>query len=134
MIKILIAEDSNVIQKILKDVLAKQKDFEIVGQALNGEDAVKMALKLNPDVIIMDYRMPKMNGPQAIKAIMSMNPKPIMVFTSAEPADQIKQEVLGLGALAFMAKPNTLNYEELGLKLTTNIQTISRMKPAKRSY
>jgi chemotaxis response regulator CheB len=134
MIKLVVAEDSNVIQRLLAKVLTKEKGIEIVGQAADGEEAVKLALKLNPDLIIMDYRMPKMNGPAAIKAIMSMNPKPILVFTSAEPVDKIKQEVMELGASGFMAKPNSLNYDELEIRLLSTIKTLSKLKPKKRTY
>ena len=134
MTKIVIAEDSNVIQRVLKTVLSKEKGFEIVGMASNGEEVVSMNDSLSPDIIIMDYRMPKMNGVDAIKKIMSTNPTPIMVFTSAEPAEDVQKEVMGLGAVGFMPKPRSVNYNEIAPRMIMNIKTLSRMKPAKRSY
>ena len=134
MIKILIAEDSNVIQRVLKTLLSKEKNFEIVGMASNGEEVVALNDSLSPNLIIMDYRMPKMNGSDAIKQIMSTKPTPIMVFTSAEPADTIQKEVMDLGAVGFMPKPRSVNYSEIGPRMVMNIKTLSRMKPAKRSY
>lgn len=134
MTKILIAEDSNVVQRILKTVLSKDKSIEIVGQAMNGEEAVTMSQELKPDMIIMDYRMPKKNGKEAIKDIMSQDPRPILVFTSAEPADAVQKEVLDLGAVGFMPKPKSMNYDEISARLMMNIKTLSRMKPTKRIY
>lgn len=134
MTKILIAEDSNVIQRVLKTILSKDKSFEVVGMAANGEEVITMNDSLSPDIIIMDYRMPKMNGAEAIKKIMSTNPTPIMVFTSAEPADEVQKEVMALGAVGFMPKPRSVNYDEIAPRMVMNIKTLSRMKPAKRTY
>ena len=132
--KILIAEDSNVIQRMLKTVLDKENGFDIVGQAMNGEEAIAMNDSLSPDIVIMDYRMPKVSGVDAIKKIMSSKPVPILVFTSAEPEDKIQKEVMDLGAVGFMAKPKSMNYNEITPRLVMNIKTLSRMKPAKRTY
>lgn len=132
--KVLIAEDSSVIQKMLTGVLEKDKSIEIVGLASDGEAAVKKTLELRPDIVLMDYRMPKQNGPEAIKQIMSQVPTAILVITSAEPFEEKRREVMGLGALGFMEKPKSMDYNSLATKLVTQIKTLGRIKPARRTY
>ena len=134
MTKVLIAEDSSVIQKLLTAVIEKDKAVTIVGTANNGEEAVTKTLDLRPDIVLMDYRMPKQNAPEAIKQIMSQVPTPILIITSAEPFEEKRKEVMGLGALGFMEKPKNMDYNGLALKLMTQIKTLSRIKPARRTY
>lgn len=132
--KVFIAEDSNVIQKLLLGILQKDKTIEVVGTASDGETAVKQIAQAKPDFVILDYRMPKMNGPEVIKALMSSTPVPIMVLTSAEPFDVKKKEVMDLGAVGFMEKPKSMDYNGIAIQLITNIKTLSRLKPSKRTY
>jgi two-component system, chemotaxis family, protein-glutamate methylesterase/glutaminase len=134
MTKVLIAEDSTIIQKLLASVLSKDASIQVVGMASNGQEAVDKTVELKPDIILMDYRMPKQNAPEAIKQIMSTQPTPILVITSAEPAEEKKNEVMKLGAVGFMEKPKNMDYNALSIKLVTNVKTLSRLKPAKRSY
>lgn len=132
MTKVLIAEDSTIIQRLLSDVLKKDKTIEVVGIAGDGLDAVEKAKTLNPDIVLMDYRMPKQNAPAAIKQIMSTNPKPIMVITSAEPFEEKRKEVMDLGAVGFMEKPKNMDFNALSSKLISQVQVLSRLKPNKR--
>lgn len=134
MVKILITEDSSVIQKMLKGILEKEKTFEIVGISSDGEDACLKVEQLKPDVILMDVRMPKMTGVEAIKKIMSENPTPIIVLTSVEPVSDIKSEVLKYGAVSFMEKPKALDYSSIASKLINEIKILSRLKLSKRVF
>ncbi|HEY9840041.1 MAG TPA: response regulator [Candidatus Obscuribacterales bacterium] len=134
MTRVLIAEDSTVIQKLLQGILIKDKSIEIVAIAADGEAAVRDVRQYKPDFVIMDYRMPKQNAPECIKQIMSDTPVPIMVFTGADPTEPKKQEVMALGAVGFMEKPKTMDYNPIATKMIMNIKTLSRLKPAKRSY
>ncbi|HEY9839327.1 MAG: response regulator [Candidatus Sericytochromatia bacterium] len=132
--RVVIAEDSSVIQKMLTGVLEKDKSIEIVGTASDGESAVKKTLELRPDIVLMDYRMPKQNAPDCIKQIMSQQPTAILIITSAEPFEEKRKEVMGLGALGFMEKPKSMDYNSLATKLVTQIKTLGRIKPARRTY
>lgn len=134
MTKILIAEDSSVIQKMLKGIIEKEKTFEIVGTSIDGEDACKKVESLKPDIVLMDVRMPKMGGVDAIKKIMSENPTPIIVITSAEPVGEIKAEVMKYGAVGFMEKPKALDYGSISAKLISDIKTLSKLKLSKRTF
>ena len=134
MTKILIAEDSTLIQKLLKNILTKEASFEIVGTAYDGESVCIMAEKLIPDIILMDIRMPKMSGLEAIKKIMSENPTPIIVLTSFEPAEEIKAQALKYGAVSFILKPKALDYSFVSTKLINDIKTFSRVKLTKKAF
>ncbi|PKL77569.1 MAG: hypothetical protein CVV27_05085 [Candidatus Melainabacteria bacterium HGW-Melainabacteria-1] len=134
MTKVLIAEDSSVIQKMIAGVLEKDKSIQVVGQASDGQTAVTQTQELRPDIVLMDYRMPKQNAPEAIKQIMSQFPTPILVITSAEPFEEKRKEVMGLGAVGFMEKPKSMDYNSISVKLLTQVKTLSRLKPARRTY
>lgn len=134
MTKVLVVEDSSVIQKMITTVLEKDKTIQIVGAANDGQDAVKKTQDLRPDIVLMDYRLPKQNAPDCIKQIMSQFPTPILVITSAEPADEKRREVMDLGAVGFMEKPKSMDYNSISVKLLTQVKTLSRIKPARRSY
>lgn len=131
---VLIAEDSQVIQKLLREVLSKDKSIEIVASTLDGESTVREAKALKPDVVLMDYRMPKLNAPEMIKAIMSDTPLPILILTSAEPTEPKKKECLELGAAGFLAKPKGMDYSSISTQLLAQIKTLCRLKPSKRTY
>ncbi len=134
MTNVLIADDSTIIQKLISGVLQKDSSINIVGLAGNGQEVVEKTRELKPDIILMDYRMPKQNAPEAIKQIMSTQPTPILVITSAEPVDEKKSEVLKLGAVGFMEKPKNMDFNPLSVTLLTNIKTLSRLKPSKKTY
>ena len=68
-IRVLIADDHTIVRIGLKALLGAEKDIEIVGEAKNGEMAVKEAMRLQPDVVIMDLMMPKMDGAAATAAL-----------------------------------------------------------------
>jgi DNA-binding NarL/FixJ family response regulator len=89
-IRLLIADDHKVVRRGLHFFLTTQKDFEIVGEAVNGAEAVQMAKKLNPDVILMDLSMPVMNGVDATKEIRTFNELvKIIILTSYADQDHV---------------------------------------------
>src|SRR5690625_1152883 len=75
LIRVLLVDDHVVVRQGLKMVLGLEEDFEIVGEASNGEEAVVQAAKLQPDVVLMDLLMPVMNGVDAIRAIKARQPE-----------------------------------------------------------
>lgn len=75
MIKILITDDHPIVRSGLRALLSSQSDFEIVGEADNGEEAVRSAISLVPDLILMDLQMPILDGLGAIKQIREKLPK-----------------------------------------------------------
>ncbi|MBT2678017.1 response regulator transcription factor [Bacillus sp. ISL-35] len=89
-IKVLIADDHHVVRRGLAFFLRTQEHLEIVGEAGNGKEAVKLAEKLNPDIILMDLIMPEMNGIEATKVIKAKNPDiKIMMLTSYSDQEHV---------------------------------------------
>lgn len=106
--RILIADDSAFMRKVLVSILSAEPQFEVVGEARDGKEAVSLSESLKPDVITMDINMPHMDGLQATELIMSSQPKPIVIVSSEsrEGAD-ITLKALELGAIDFVPKPNS---------------------------
>ncbi len=109
-IKVLIVDDSGFFRRRLKEIFSTTRQFEIVGMAENGRDAVDKTLQLSPDVITMDYEMPVMDGISAVKEIMSKKPTPILMFSSLTyESAKITLDALQAGAVDFLPK----NFEEI---------------------
>ena len=107
-IRVLVADDSAFMRKVLVSILNADTQFEVVGEARDGREAVSQNEALNPDVVTMDINMPHMDGLQATEVIMSSKPKPIVIVSSEsrEGAD-ITLKALELGAIDFIAKPSS---------------------------
>ena len=89
-IKILIADDHAIVRYGLASLIATQPDMEVVGQARNGKEAVDLALKANPDIVIMDLSMPKMDGVEATSVLHDRLPSVrIVILTSFVASDGI---------------------------------------------
>ena len=82
-IKVLIADDHTIVRAGLTALLGTEKDIEVVGEAKNGAEAVSNAVELNPDIVIMDLMMPKMDGVEATKELLRKAPsvKTILLTT-----------------------------------------------------
>jgi len=103
MIKTLIVDDSPLVRDILKDFLESEGSFQIVGEAENGQDGVKKAKELNPDLVTMDYEMPVMNGLDAITEIRKFSSCGIVVISTHDTA-KMAYEATVKGAHEFFAK------------------------------
>ena len=102
-IRILIADDHPVFREGLKTILDKP-GLAVVGEAATGVEAVAQAAALNPDIILLDVRMPKMDGLQALRAIKALNPRiPVIILTTYESNDFLWSAILG-GAAGYVLK------------------------------
>jgi two-component system chemotaxis response regulator CheB len=90
LIRLLLAEDSAVQREFLLSILEESGAFEIVGTAANGEEAVEMAARLRPDIILMDCHMPKLDGIRATRIIMETCPVPIVMTSAIGTASEVK--------------------------------------------
>lgn len=103
-IRILVADDHAIVRTGLSSLLGTQKDFTVVGEADDGESVVALSRELNPDVIIMDYRMPKLDGAAATGKIHETQPGvKILILTSYGEAEGIARAIR-LGAAGAMMK------------------------------
>ncbi len=102
--KILIADDHPLLCEALCQTLSKEPDMEVVGKAGNGEEAVNMASKLKPDIIIMDIIMPKFDGIEASKRIKSSEPNIAILILTAYDDDNYVLGLLEAGAAGYLLK------------------------------
>ncbi|MGY2463853.1 chemotaxis-specific protein-glutamate methyltransferase CheB [Vreelandella sulfidaeris] len=103
-IRVVIADDSQVARDVLRDILSRDGDIEIAGEATNGREAVELAKRLAPQLITMDLNMPVMDGLSAIEEIMYHKGIPILVVSDRSDA-QTAYRALEAGALEVMPKP-----------------------------
>ena len=103
-IKILIADDHEVVRTGLAAIFGFDKNFKVVGQAENGRDAVRLAQSLKPDVVIMDLMMPQMNGVDATREILSCQPKTrVLILTTYAEATDLRRAI-DAGAVGAISK------------------------------
>ena len=105
MIKILIADDSIFMRKLLSDLFEEQPDFKVVGVAHNGKDAVEKTAQLSPDLLTMDVNMPVMDGLEALAIIMKEHPLTVVMISSmTKTGAEATFRALELGAVDFISK------------------------------
>ncbi len=103
-IKVLIADDHSLMRQGLKQILELENDIEVIAQASNGTEAVKLARELQPDVILMDINMPEVSGLQAIKELKERkSPSRIIVLTIHEDREYLFK-TLQMGAEGYVLK------------------------------
>ena len=111
-IKLLIVDNCETVRQSIKSVMAFEDNIEIVGEAVNGIKAVELSSKLNPDVILMDLKMPEMDGLEATRIINKNNPAIKIIALTGLNGDGKKQEIIKAGASFFFSK-DKLSIEEL---------------------
>ena len=105
MIRVLIADDSAFMRKVLSDLFHKQSDFDVVGTAMNGKDAISKVKQLKPDLLTMDVNMPVMDGLNALAVIMEECPLPVVMLSSlTQEGTDATVRALSLGAVDFISK------------------------------
>ena len=103
-IKILLAEDHVVVREGTRELVQHEPDMEVVGEASDGEEAIELATKLRPDVVVMDIAMPKLNGIEATKRIKALNPATVVLILTAYENDQYIFALLEAGAAGYLLK------------------------------
>ena len=102
MIHILLADDEELVRTGLRMILRSEPDLEVVGEAVNGEDALRKVSELGPDVLLLDLRMPDVDGLAVLRRLPTGAP-PVVVLTTFD-TDANVQEALLAGAAAFLLK------------------------------
>jgi DNA-binding NarL/FixJ family response regulator len=102
--RILVADDHEVVRQGIRTILASRPDWEICGEAVNGQEAIQLAKSLHPDAIIMDITMPVMSGLEAARQLTKSNGSvPILIFTMHE-SRSLANSVQETGARGFVFK------------------------------
>ncbi|MDH5696627.1 MAG: response regulator transcription factor, partial [Dehalococcoidia bacterium] len=102
--RILIADDHAVLREGMRNLLEREKDFEVVGEAGDGEEAVKLSSELKPDVVIMDIVMPKLGGIEATKLIKQASPATAIFVLTAYSDIRYIVGLLEVGACGYLLK------------------------------
>ena len=137
MIKVLIVEDSQTSLEFLVYLLELDKDIQVIGTAKDGKKAVELAKRKNPDVIVMDINLPKMNGFEATRMIMENNPVPNIIVSAAYDVKETATalHVLEAGAVASVNKPKGIghpDHENLANQLLLTVKLMSEVKVVTR--
>jgi NarL family two-component system response regulator LiaR len=103
-ISILIADDHPLLRDGIVQLLAKEDDFAVVGQAADGEEAVKLADEKSPDVVLMDIEMPKMDGLDATRQIKTARPEISVLILTVHDDEEYIAAVLDAGAAGYLLK------------------------------
>ncbi|WP_313758424.1 response regulator transcription factor [Tissierella sp.] len=106
-ISVIIADDHALIREGIKQILELEKDITVIGQAGNGEEAFIMAMELNPDIILLDINMPKLNGIEALKKFKDMGIKSKIIILTIHEDKEYILKTLKLGANGYMLKDSS---------------------------
>lgn len=103
-IKILLADDHTIVRQGLKLILSADPDMEVIGEAANGREAVELAQKLRPDVVLMDVAMPDWNGIEATRRLIETNGRIKILVLSMHKEAVYVREILRAGARGYILK------------------------------
>jgi len=103
-IRLLIADDHLIVRQGLRLILETEPGFELIGEASDGAEAVQLATKLQPDVVLMDLRMPNVDGITAIKQLRAKQPQIEIVILTTFNEDELMREGLQAGARGYLLK------------------------------
>ena len=117
-IRVLVVEDNSFWQEIIVRKLQEQANLQVIAVVADGLEAVHNAEELQPDLMLLDIGLPRMNGIEVAKRVRKMAPAVRILFVSADSCSDIIREALRLGALGYVYKPN------VGSDLLPTIQAV----------
>ena len=103
-VRILIADDHEVVRRGIAAQIAQHPEWEVVAEATNGRDAVELALQLKPDLTVLDLTMPELNGLAAASRIVAGFPEARILILTVHDSEQLVREVLAAGAQGYVLK------------------------------
>lgn len=119
-IRIVLADDHSVVRQGFRMILSAQSDFEVVGEAANGREAIELAERLQPDVLVMDVSMPELNGIEATRRLSEAAPRCHVLALSMHRDSVYVREILRAGAQGYLLKDSN------DLDLRTAVRAVAR--------
>jgi len=104
LVRILLVDDFERLRDFIFSLLRKQPGVQIVGEALDGPEAVQKAEELKPDLVVLDIGLPKLNGIEAARQIRMVSPNSKILFLTGNDDPEVAREALGTGATGYVAK------------------------------
>jgi DNA-binding NarL/FixJ family response regulator len=121
--RILIADDHEIVRRGLKSIISGQSEWDVVGEALTGREAVELTRLRRPDLVIMDIGMPELNGLEATRQILKEFPATEVLILTMHESEQLIREVLDTGARGYVLK------SDAGRDLVAAVDALRRHKP-----
>ncbi|HEU5180379.1 MAG TPA: response regulator transcription factor, partial [Candidatus Polarisedimenticolia bacterium] len=103
-LRILIADDHEVVRKGVRAMLEAHPDWQVLGEAIDGREAVEIASQTHPDVVILDIGMPGLNGLDAARQVHKVSPDSRILILTMHESEQIVQAVIDSGAMGYVLK------------------------------
>jgi two-component system response regulator NreC len=122
-IRILVADDHGIVRKGLRFLLDRQEGMEVVGEASEGREAVKLSEELLPNVVIMDVAMPQLNGIDAAAQVIKSNPSTGIIMLSMHADESYLVRALSVGAKGYLLK------ESAEVDIVRAVQVVSQGRP-----
>lgn len=123
MLRILLADDHDVVRRGLRDLLTQHENWQVCGEATTGYQAVEMAISLRPNIAILDLTMPQLNGLEATRQIKKAVPAvEILIFTMHE-SERLIREVLAAGARGYLLKSDASHH------IIAAVEALAKHKP-----
>ena len=107
-ITVLLADDHTIVREVFRHMLELEADFEVIGEAADGRQAVALAVKLRPDVVLMDIAMPRLHGLGATRQVLEALPSAKVIILSSHNDDARVENAINSGAAGFLLKQTSL--------------------------
>jgi two-component system, chemotaxis family, protein-glutamate methylesterase/glutaminase len=137
-IRAVVAEDSPTTRQLLVTLLGSDPDIEVVGEAVNGREAIELTWRLRPSVVVMDIRMPVMDGIEATRQIMRDVPTPVVIVTAVADSEvELSLRAVQLGALTVQPKPpapDSPRFSAEAARLIRLIKALADVKVVRRRW
>jgi DNA-binding NarL/FixJ family response regulator len=127
-IRVIVADDERLIRAGYRMILESEPDLEVVGEASDGVEAVEVARRLSPDVVIMDVRMPRLDGIAATRALVERDPAVAVLVVTTFDLDEYVFEALRAGATGFLLKDAP--EQQLLAALRTSVEGVALFSPS----
>ena len=131
-IRVLVVDDSAFVRKVVSQMLSRSPTIKVLGAARDGEEALEMTERLQPDVITLDLVMPRMNGVEFLRAQALRRRVPVVICSIAHQSGELALEALEAGAVEFVQKPTALATDrvyEIAAELVAKVEAAYRARP-----
>ncbi len=138
MLRAVVIDDSPTARQLIEQILHRDPELHVIGQASDGASGVEMVQRLKPDVVVMDIEMPRMNGFEATEEIMATTPTPIVIATASVHRQNVDHamQALRAGALTLLARPrgpDAPEFEREARELIDTVKSMAHVKVVRRN-